>query len=143
MSFRLQKSHTEPLQLNLDVAGVAGDIYEELHQKNVQLRSNYHTLAQEFSALKCDHEYMRQMLMNLCYGLEECAADIRAVVGEPKLPSNCCLETENKLLNQANEELVEANRRMKAENESMSSELCSRGATNSCSTSPSHAPNYL
>eukprot|EP00927_Polykrikos_kofoidii_P055475 TRINITY_DN49725_c0_g1_i1.p1 TRINITY_DN49725_c0_g1~~TRINITY_DN49725_c0_g1_i1.p1 ORF type:complete len:988 (+),score=199.08 TRINITY_DN49725_c0_g1_i1:374-2965(+) len=122
------------LDLGFDDAlnGAVSDLYEELHKQNLNLRSANTRLTGEFTTLKSEREHMRTMLMRLCYGLEGMAADIRGATSEMQIkppPKESCLESENRTLREANNALVQVNKKLRTENSALYSEISSRTAS--------------
>jgi len=139
------------------MSGAVDSIYEDLHQRNLELRSSYHHMATEHNMLRTEHQNMKQMLVRVCYGLEGFATDIRsACIGQgvsvpgvssteldgapvPTKPigKTPCLESENKKLREATTALFQANKKLRHENDVLHSEISSHmGSRNSSNVTP-------
>eukprot|EP00928_Gymnodinium_smaydae_P037513 TRINITY_DN26023_c0_g3_i1.p1 TRINITY_DN26023_c0_g3~~TRINITY_DN26023_c0_g3_i1.p1 ORF type:complete len:426 (+),score=65.15 TRINITY_DN26023_c0_g3_i1:151-1428(+) len=104
---------------------------ERLRESNAQLRDHHERLLTEFNSLTNAREEMQVMLLQVCYGLEHIATDIRTTVVELQHPPemSACLQSENGKLQDANRELEEANAQLRLENSRLQSELQMRSSS--------------
>lgn len=143
---------SEVVELDFEEAldKTVGSLCEELQKKNLELRSNFTTLATENQSLRTERDKMKDRLLRLCYGLEEMVTDIRsavssaggASVAQPP-PQSGDTEAENQRLEGANSALFVANRKLRQDNNVLESELSTRQVSRSMSraaTKPLESP---
>jgi regulator of replication initiation timing len=129
----------DSLSLDLDeqMDAAVGQIYEDLHNQNRQLRTHYGQLQSEYTSLRGEREQMKEMLTQLCHNLEGVAMELRSTVNDlnvPPPPKSPCLESENSQLKEVNTALCQEILKMRKENDSLQKELSQRASSRALSS---------